>query len=153
MSSDTYNNITFTGQFRHGVDAKNRLTIPADWRSGEEGVLYVRLHTLGTHVIVMSPAQLDKKVAMIEGRTELSPGKRQDMVRRLASGAHRCCVDKQGRMVLPPEFCTKAGLQGEVTLAGATNLAGWPVADDPKAKALGKPEHLVGGATVVVIEQ
>ena len=76
MSSDAYNNITFTGQFRHGVDAKNRLTIPADWRSGEEGVLYVRLHTLGTHVIVMSPDQLDKKVAMIEGRADLTPGRR-----------------------------------------------------------------------------
>ena len=139
MSSDAYNNITFTGQFRHGVDAKNRLTIPADWRSGEEGVLYVRLHTLGTHVIVMSPDQLDKKVAMIEGRADLTPGKRQEMVRRLAAGAHRCCVDKQGRMVLPPEFCTKAGLQGEVTLAGVIgqfeiwNTERWTAQQDAEA--------------------
>ena len=40
----------------------------------------------------------------------------------------------------------------EITLAGATNRAGWPLADDPKAKALGEPEHLVGGATVVIVE-
>jgi len=118
MSSDAYNTVTFTGSFRHGVDSKNRITIPSDWRSGEEGVLYVRLHSLGTHVIVMSPAQLDKKVAMIEGRADITPGKRQELVRAFASGSHRCCVDKQGRMVLPPEFCAKAGLQGEVTLAG-----------------------------------
>jgi hypothetical protein len=38
-------------------------------------------------------------------------------------------------------------------LPGATNLAGWPVSDDPRAKALGKPEHLVGGATYLVIEK
>jgi len=118
MSSDAYNLITFTGGFRHGVDSKNRITIPADWRSGEEGVLYVRLHTLGTHVIVMPPAQLDKKVAMIEARTDITVGKRQQLVRQIAAGAQRCCVDKQGRMVLPPEFCTKAALQGEVTLVG-----------------------------------
>ena len=118
MPSDAYNAITFTGLFRHGVDSKNRITIPADWRSGEEGVVYVRLHSLETHVIVMSPAQLDKKVAMIEGRADITPGKRQELVRAFAAGSHRCCVDKQGRMVLPPEFCAKAGLQGEVTLAG-----------------------------------
>jgi len=118
MSFEAYNTIKFTGSFRHGVDLKNRITIPADWRSGEDGVLYVRLHTLGTHVIVMSPAQLDKKVAMIEGRTDITVGKRQQLVRQIAAGAQRCGADKQGRMVLPPEFCTQAGLQGEVALVG-----------------------------------
>jgi MraZ protein len=118
MSADAYNHITFTGQYRHGVDPKNRITIPADWRSGEEGVVYVRLHSTGTHVIVMSPAELDKTIAGIEARTEVEPALRQQWIRKVASGAQRCCVDKQGRMVLPPEFCAKAGLQGEVTLAG-----------------------------------
>ncbi len=40
----------------------------------------------------------------------------------------------------------------EIVLPGATNRAGWPLADDAKAKALGQPEHLVGGATVVLVE-
>ena len=40
-----------------------------------------------------------------------------------------------------------------VALAGATNLGGWPAMKNPKARAMGKPEHLVGGATVVVVEQ
>jgi len=39
-----------------------------------------------------------------------------------------------------------------VALTGSTNLAGWPTIDDPKAKAMGKPEHLVGGATVIIVE-
>lgn len=40
-----------------------------------------------------------------------------------------------------------------VKLAGATNVAGWPSeTKNEKAVALGKPEHLVGGATVVLIE-
>ena len=38
-------------------------------------------------------------------------------------------------------------------LAGATNLAGFPVSSDPRGKAMGAPEHLVGGATQIVIEQ
>lgn len=38
-------------------------------------------------------------------------------------------------------------------LPGATNVAGWPIVNDPKAKALGQPEHLVGGATSVIVER
>jgi hypothetical protein len=41
-----------------------------------------------------------------------------------------------------------------VQLAGATNLGGWPgFKDNEAAKALGSPEHLIGGATVVIVEQ
>ncbi|NNM87954.1 MAG: hypothetical protein HKL95_05500 [Phycisphaerae bacterium] len=40
-----------------------------------------------------------------------------------------------------------------LNLAGATNEAGWPAdKTNPAAVALGKPEHLVGGATMVVVE-
>lgn len=37
-------------------------------------------------------------------------------------------------------------------LAGATNVAGFPTLSDPRCKALGSPEHLVGGATQIIIE-
>ena len=39
-----------------------------------------------------------------------------------------------------------------LTLSGATSRAGWPSSDNPKAKALGSPEHLVGGATLLIVE-
>ena len=46
-------------------------------------------------------------------------------------------------------------VNGEYTLslAGATNVGGWPTLKDPRAKALGNPEHLVGGATQIIVEQ
>jgi hypothetical protein len=40
----------------------------------------------------------------------------------------------------------------KLKLAGATNVAGFPIDSDPKAKAMGKPEHLVGGATQIIVE-
>ena len=40
-----------------------------------------------------------------------------------------------------------------VKLEGATNVAGWPSIDNPKAKAMGQAEHLVGGATIVIVEE
>jgi len=39
-----------------------------------------------------------------------------------------------------------------LTLPGATNLTGWPTANE-KTKALGEAEHLVGGATYVIVEK
>jgi hypothetical protein len=41
----------------------------------------------------------------------------------------------------------------QLHLPGATNVAGFPVDPDPRAKAMGAPEHLVGGATQIVVEQ
>lgn len=40
----------------------------------------------------------------------------------------------------------------DLHLAGATNTGGWPAGSDPAGKALGQPEHLVGGATEVLVE-
>lgn len=40
-----------------------------------------------------------------------------------------------------------------LTLKGATNIAGWPASkDNEKAAALGDPEHLIGGATILLVE-
>ncbi|MEI8234456.1 MAG: division/cell wall cluster transcriptional repressor MraZ [Verrucomicrobiota bacterium] len=66
----------------------------------------------------MTPDELDKTVMGIEALADVALPVRQQWIRKVTAGAQRCCVDKQGRMVLPPEFCAKAGLQGEVTLAG-----------------------------------
>jgi len=42
----------------------------------------------------------------------------------------------------------------EIKLPGATNVGGWPsYKDNKEATALGQPEHLVGGATMVIIEK
>ncbi len=40
----------------------------------------------------------------------------------------------------------------QLHLAGATNLAGNPVIPDPRFKALGQPEYLVGGSSQIIIE-
>jgi len=119
MPTDTYSLVRFTGTYRHEVDAKNRITIPADWRAGDEGILYVMLHSSGSHVVVMSPAELDKTTRMIEALPDVPLLTRQKWAEEVANAAQRRCVDKQGRMVLPSEFCEKAGLTGEVTVLGA----------------------------------
>lgn len=65
-----------------------------------------------------------------------------------ATKARATLVDRHGAR----RSVTARGGRYEIDLAGATNVAGWPTADDPKAKALGHPEHLVGGATILLVE-
>ena len=38
-----------------------------------------------------------------------------------------------------------------VELSGATNIGGWPTHEE--LRSLGNPEHLIGGATVVIVEE
>ncbi len=65
-----------------------------------------------------------------------------------AKAAKAVIVDRHGQR---SEIIAKDGAY-RLTLAGATSEAGWPKADDAKAKAMGAPEHLEGGATIVLLE-
>ncbi len=108
----------FTGLYRHGVDSKNRITIPAGWRAIAEGDLYARLDSAGNYVSILTEEELEKIIAELRALTDVSPVQRDQWIRKVSSGAQLCSADKQGRMVLPPEFCAKAALQGEVVLVG-----------------------------------
>ena len=119
MSGLPSSSIRITGEFRHGIDPKKRITIPSDWRSGDGAEFFVRLHSSGNHILAFPPEQLDKDVAEIEARTDLPLARRRELIRQLSTGVRRCCADKQGRMVLPEEYCIKAQLEGELILLGA----------------------------------
>lgn len=121
MPSDAFNSVMFTGEFRHGIDPKNRVTIPADWRSGEAQSFYVRIDSTGSCIHVMPPEEFRKTVDRFFNASELSPAQRQVAVRQFSAGAQMCNADKQGRMVLPPEFCARIGLAGEVVLVGVVD--------------------------------
>ncbi len=113
-------------------------------------------------------------VGMVEGNSPYKPTWQTgyDAFEMFADGGHRRLLlaftdtDKDITIQLPAKASsaivvdrhnarTKIEAHGgmyEVKLAGATNRAGWPSVDDPKLKAMGQPEHLVGGATIVIVE-
>lgn len=66
-----------------------------------------------------------------------------------ARRAQAVLIDRHNRRTTIP---ARNGVYA-LKLPGATNRCGWPTASDPAAKALGQPEHLVGGATQVLIEE
>jgi len=110
----------FAGEFRHGIDPKNRITIPSSWRAPEGGDFYLRIDTTGSFIIAMPPEEFRKIIASVETQTTASPRERQQFIRQFSGGSKECSADKQGRMVLPPELCEKIGLKGEAVLVGTS---------------------------------
>jgi MraZ protein len=108
----------FVGSFRHSVDEKRRLAIPAKWRAAAKGsqefyVLPVPNH----HLFVLSEAAMDK---MIEKADDISIGEyeRRNVLRLIAGGAHGTPCDSQGRIMLTEELMRHAGIEGDAVLVG-----------------------------------
>ncbi len=117
MSNDTNSNTMFSGEFRHAIDDKHRVTIPAPWRQGEGDEFYLTLGRGGSHVRAM-PAEEFRATAERAKTSAMEPQKKAAFLRHFVSGSHRVVLDKQGRLLVPEEMCKKAALTAEIVLAG-----------------------------------
>lgn len=115
---DTPEQRFYAGEFRHFIDEKNRITIPARWRrdSAEEFIILPE----ATHqfLLVMSPEEFSRMSGAAEADPNVSARDRRVFFRQLHSRAQHATADKQGRLVLPVDLCQKLGLKGEVVLVG-----------------------------------
>jgi MraZ protein len=115
---DTPEQRFYAGEFRHFIDEKNRITIPARWRrdSAEEFIILPE----ATHqfLLVMSPEEFSRMSAAAEADPNVSARDRRVFFRQLHSRAQHATADKQGRLVLPVDLCEKLGLKAEVVLVG-----------------------------------
>jgi MraZ protein len=111
----------YNSRFRHGVDEKRRLQIPAKWRPGRPEVeltliLWPR-EGVGPCVRVLPPAQMAKLMQSIDEMPNSDP-KKVVLKRIIGSGSAQATVDKAGRICLPDEMAREAGLAGEAMLVG-----------------------------------
>lgn len=109
----------FVGVFRHNLDDKGRLTIPAQWRPevDSEANAFLALPSLDGYVNVYPPkmiAQLEERISQISmGDTE-----GQAAVETLMSMAHSFSCDKQGRISLNTALVEHAGIKKSAVLLG-----------------------------------
>lgn len=109
----------FVGVFRHNLDDKGRLTIPAQWRPevDSEANAFLALPSLDGYVNVYPPkmiAQLEARISQISmGDTE-----GQAAVETLMSMAHSFSCDKQGRISLNAALVEHAGIKKSAVLLG-----------------------------------
>jgi len=111
----------YTGNYRHGIDPKNRVTIPAAWRSEGEEVYKLRVDTTHSCLLVFTNEEFLRQIEKASQLPGLSPRELQQFIRQFAGQAIECTADKQGRMVLPVELTRKIGLNGEAVLVGSSN--------------------------------
>jgi MraZ protein len=106
----------FYGTHEHTIDEKNRLTLPAKFRDGlAEGVVLVR--GIDRTVDVYPRAAWESSIERIAALDPLTPEARQ-MRRFVFGGATVTEVDKQGRVLVPPDLARHAGLGKEVAVVG-----------------------------------
>lgn len=109
----------FLGEYRHNVDSKGRLAMPARFRSGlAEGLVITRGLDPCLHVYPKS-----QWLPLAERLSELpmSEPAVRGLRRNIFTGAFACEMDKQGRILIPPALREYAGLDGDVVIAGLNN--------------------------------
>ena len=109
----------FSGEYRHNMDPKGRVTVPSKFRDDLGERFYV-CKGLDGCLFVLSQEQWDKLVEKVSAMP-LAQGK--GIQRYFFSGAAEVEPDKQGRVLIPPNLREHAGLQKDVTLIGAATRA------------------------------
>ena len=111
----------FVGTFRHSVDEKNRVAIPAKWRAAAKGSQEFYVLPDPKNCLVVLPASAMEK--MLERADDISIGEygRRDVLRVIASRAHGTPCDKQGRVALTTDLLKHAGIDKDAVLIGALN--------------------------------
>jgi len=117
----------FIGEYRHSIDEKGRLAVPAKFRTslktgaivtrGLDGCLYVYTVTEW------------KKLADKLAELPMSKSNSRAFARLMLAGAMDVRLDKQGRIILPDYLRKYGGLRKNVVVAGLYNhLEIWDVA-------------------------
>ena len=111
----------YNSRFRHGVDEKRRIQIPAKWRPQKADleltlILWPR-EAVGACVRVLPPTQMAKLMQSIDAMPNSDP-KKVVLKRIIGSGSAQATVDKAGRICLPDEMAREAGLKDEAMLVG-----------------------------------
>ena len=115
---DTPEQRFYAGEFRHFIDEKNRITIPARWRRGSAEEFLILPEANHQFLLVMPPEEFSRMSATAETDATVSARDRRIFFRQLHARAQHATADKQGRLVLPEDLCKKVALKGEVVVVG-----------------------------------
>ncbi len=114
----------FFGLATSTVDTKNRVTIPAKFRSklpaSSDGktLLYVMIGPDFRHLAVFDQENGERRIAELTGGTGL-PGEEQRRRQQLLAYVEQVELDKAGRILLPREHVAYANLKNEIVVSGA----------------------------------
>lgn len=111
----------FIGDFRHKINAKGRVSVPAVFREQFGDTLYaVRGYENSLSLYTCEEWDL-----LNEKLQELSrnDAKSRRYLRKLYNGASKLDIDQLGRILIPQPLREHAGLEDEVVFSGAGKIA------------------------------
>ena len=108
--------MSLCGEFRHSLDAKNRLFIPAKHREVLGDTVMVVRNLERKCLIVYSMEEWDKYVDSVLSKIPVS--RRQDINRFLFRRSLKTGYDTQGRIMLTPELLAHAEMERGTAVIG-----------------------------------
>ena len=114
--------IYYHSHFRHGVDEKRRVQIPAKWRpSRPETELTLILLPNGDEpdacLLVLPPSEMQALAQKIHAMP-FAEAKAKALRRQLGSKSASVTLDKGGRILIPDDMARKTGIENEAVLVG-----------------------------------
>jgi MraZ protein len=111
----------YNSLYRHGVDEKRRVQIPAKWRPTKAEVELTLIlwpkSKEGPCLRVLPPQQMAALMEDIDAMPNSDPGK-VVLKRFIGSESVQAPLDKTGRICLPEEMAKAAGITDQVVLVG-----------------------------------
>ena len=109
--------VGFLGSFQHQIDAKGRVSLPAQFRRGHEAEPFVLIHGR-PHALSLYPVDrwevVEAKLVDLKSRPEF-----RDPVIGLTANAVQVVPDKQGRILIPERLRGAIDLKSEALVVGA----------------------------------
>lgn len=106
----------FLGQYRHNLDNKGRLTVPARYREMLEGGAYITQGFDRNLMIWQSSAF--EAISLRVGRMSITDPASRLLRRLIFSSGERVEVDRAGRILIPQFLRQAADLDGEAVVVG-----------------------------------
>jgi|ERR1041385_8043896 MraZ protein len=111
----------FNSEYRHGVDEKRRVSVPAKWRPAKPGteltlVLWPKAKE-GPCLRALPPNKMADLMRDIDAMPNSDPNKGV-LKRFIGSKSVQVTLDSVGRICLPEEMARAAGIKNEAVLVG-----------------------------------
>ncbi len=141
---------TFSGEFRHGIDPKGRVTIPSAWRKSDADEFYLMIDRTNSFLRAMPPERFRAVAEKVAGEPGVTTKDRTVFLRHFYSRAIHVIADKQGRLVLPEPARKQLGLAEEAVLVGAFdtfelwNKARWEATQQSESTTFDRVAELAG---------
>ena len=131
----------FIGEYRHSIDEKGRLIVPAKLRE-QLGREFIATKGLDKCLYLYPMDEWKNVEDQLREKVMTDPDSRR-IVRFFLAGAVPCEIDKQGRVVLPLQLRDYACIDREVVLAGMlTRLEIWDEKAWAEANTVGDMDEM-----------